>query len=64
VELSEDISFSISSGGFEFISNLFFFAHLSLSGEEIGEFINLSSVGDGSLSVFFDDVVVVTDGVF
>jgi hypothetical protein len=64
VELLEDISFSISSGGFEFISSLLFFAHLSLSLKEIGEFINLSSVGDGSLSVFFDDVVVVTDGVF
>jgi len=61
VELSEDISFSISSGGFEVISNLFFVTHLSLSGEEIGEFINLSSVGDGSSSVFFDDVVVVRD---
>jgi hypothetical protein len=61
VELSEDISFSISSGGFEFISNLFFFAHLSLSGEEIGEFINLSSVSDRGSRLFFDDVVVVTD---
>lgn len=61
MELSEDISFSISSGGFEFISNLFFFAHLSLSGEEIGEFINLSSVSDRGSRLFFDDVVVVTD---
>jgi hypothetical protein len=59
VELVKDISFSISSGGFEVISDLFFFTHLGLSGEEIGEFINLSSVSDGSLSVFFDDVVVV-----
>jgi hypothetical protein len=59
VELVKDISFSISSGGFEVISDLFFFTHLSLSGEEIGEFINLSSVSDRSLSVFFDDVVVV-----
>jgi hypothetical protein len=61
VELLEDISFSISSGGFEVISNLLFFTHLSLSSKEIGEFINLSSVGDGSSSVFFDDVVVVTN---
>lgn len=61
MELLEDISFGISSGGFEFISDLFFFAHLSLSGKEIGEFINLSSVSDGSRSLFFDDVVVVTD---
>jgi len=59
MELSEDISFSISSGGFEVISNLFFFTHLGLSGEEIGEFINLSSVSDRSSGVFFDDVVVV-----
>lgn len=59
MELGEDISFGISSGGFEFISGLFFFAHLSLSGEEIGEFINLSSVSDRSSGVFFDDVVVV-----
>lgn len=59
MELVKDISFSISSGGFEVISDLFFFTHLGLSGEEIGEFINLSSVSDGSLSVFFDDVVVV-----
>ena len=64
MELLEDISFSISSGGFEIVSSLLFFAHLSLSGEEIGEFINLSSVGDRSRSVFFDDVVVVTDGGF
>jgi hypothetical protein len=64
VELLEDISFSISSGGFEFVSSLLFFTHLSLSGEEISEFINLSSVGDRSSSVFFDDVVVVTDGGF
>jgi hypothetical protein len=59
MELSEDISFSISSGGFEVISNLFFVTHLGLSSKEIGEFINLSSVGDGSSGVFFDDVVVV-----
>lgn len=59
MELGEDISFSISSGGFEVISNLFFVTHLGLSGEEIGEFINLSSVSEGSSSVFFDDVVVV-----
>jgi len=64
VELLENISFSISSGGFEFISSLLFFTHLSLSGEEIGEFINLSSVGDGGSSVFFDDVMIVTDGGF
>ena len=64
MELLEDISFSISSGGFEFISSLLFFAHLSLSGEEIGEFINLSSVGDGGSSVFLDDVMIVTDGGF
>jgi len=59
VELVEDISFGISSGGFEVISDLLFFTHLGLSGEEIGEFINLSSVSDRSSSVFFDDVVVV-----
>jgi hypothetical protein len=59
VELVKEISISISSGGFEVISDLFFFTHLGLSGEEIGEFINLSSVSDGSSSVFFDDVVVV-----
>jgi hypothetical protein len=59
MELSEDISFSISSGGFEVISNLFFVTHSGLSSEEIGEFINLSSVGGGSSGVFFDDVVVV-----
>jgi len=64
VELLENISFSISSGGFEFISSLLFFTHLSLSGEEIGEFINLSSVGDGGSSVFLDDVMIVTDGGF
>ena len=64
MELLEDISFSISSGGFEFISSLLFFTHLSLSGEEIGEFINLSSVGDGGSSVFLDDVMIVTDGGF
>jgi hypothetical protein len=59
MELSEDISFSISSGGFEVISNLFFVTHCGLSGEEIGEFINLSSVSDRSSGVFFDDVVIV-----
>jgi len=61
VELVKNISFGISSGGFEFISSLLFFAHSGLSGKEIGEFINLSSVGDGSSSLFFDDVVVVTN---
>ena len=64
MELLENISFSISSGGFEFVSSLLFFTHLSLSGEEIGEFINLSSVGDGGSSVFLDDVMIVTDGGF
>lgn len=64
MELGEDISFGISSGGFEVISNLFFVTHLGLSGEEIGEFINLSSVSEGSSSVFFDDVVVVRNAGF
>jgi len=64
VELVKDISFGISSGGFEGISNLFFFAHSGLSGKEIGEFIDLSSVGNRSSSLFLDDVVVVTDVVF